>query len=106
MNWKHLHEGERAYGAYYFNAPAQHYHGVANPDGALEGEGPILENDSRLIEAHIRRLANGRPVDVVMQDLLETGKNRSLSNKSLSPHEKMLVRLATKSKLSIYRGNK
>jgi len=93
-----LHEGERAFGAYYFNAPAKYYHGVENPDGALEGLGPVLENDSRLIEAHIKRLANGRPVDVVVQDLLETGKKGSLS-----PYEKMLNRLASKSSLRIHR---
>ncbi|MHA2064754.1 MAG: hypothetical protein ACXABY_10305 [Candidatus Thorarchaeota archaeon] len=101
MSLYHLHEGERAIGAHYFNATAKHYHGVDNPDGALESGGPMLENDSRLIEQHIQRLASGRPVDVVVQDLLETGKN-----KSLSPHEKMLAKLATKSKLGIYRGTK
>jgi len=94
-----LHEGERAFGAWYFNAPAKYYHGVDNPDGAMDGVGPVLENDSRLIERHVQRLSSGRPVDVVVQDLLETGKN-----KSMSPHERMLSRLASKSKLNVYRG--
>ena len=92
-----LHEGERAIGAWYYNATAQHYHGVANPDGAMEGVGPVLENDSRLIERHIQRLSNGRPVDSVIHDLLEAGKKRALS-----PHEKMLRDLSNNSKLRVY----
>jgi hypothetical protein len=99
MDFEHLlHEGERAYGAWYYNATARHYHGVDNPLGAMDGTGPVLENDARMIERHIQRLSSGRPVDVVVQDLLETGKN-----KSMSPHERMLKRLSVKSKLGIYR---
>jgi hypothetical protein len=96
---RRLNEGERAIGAWYYNATAKHYHGVQNADGAMEGAGPVLENDSRLIERHVRRLSAGRPIDVVVQDLLETGKS-----KALSPHEKMLKALAVKSKLGIYKG--
>ena len=95
---KFLNEGERAIGAHYFNAPAKLYHGVDNPDGALEGAGPVLENDSRLIEAHVRRLADGRPIETVVQDLLETGKRTSMT-----PHEKMLVKLAMNSSMGIYK---
>jgi len=101
-----LHEGERAYGASYYNATAKFYHGIDSADGPLEGTGPILENDSRLIEAHARRLAGGRPVDVVVQDLLETGKNKSLTKKNLSPNARMLAKLASKSRLSIYQGTR
>lgn len=66
-----LHEGERAFGAYWFNATAKLYHGVDNFDGALEGVGPDLGNDSRLLERHIQRLTQGRPINNVIQDLLE-----------------------------------
>ncbi len=102
-----LQEGERAYGAHYFNAPARLYHGVPNPEGALEGVGPMLENDSRLIEAHIQRLVGGRPTDAIVQDLLETGRHKTTSPaRQLSPNEKMLARLASSSRLSIHRGNR
>jgi len=73
---RRLHEGERAFGAYYYNATAKLYHGVDNFDGALEGVGPNLGNDSRLIERHVQRLRQGRPIDVVVHDLLEQSKLR------------------------------
>lgn len=104
---EHLQEGERAYGAWHYNAPAQYYHGVSGPDGAMSGDGPVLENDSRVMERHIQRLSQGRPLDVVVQDLLETGsksKSPRENTKSMSPHEKMLMRLSSSSKLNVYRG--
>lgn len=66
-----LHEGERGYGSWYFNATAKHYHGVNNFDGPMEGVGPDLGNDRRLVERHLKLLNRGRPLDVVIQDLLE-----------------------------------
>lgn len=106
MKKRFLHEGERGYGAWHYSATAKLYHGVDNPDGVMDGQGPMLENDSRLIERHIQRLSSGRPVDVIVQDLLETGKEtgKRTSNKSLSPYEKMLNRLSATSKLRIHRG--
>lgn len=105
MFLKHLHEGERGYGASYYSATAKLYHGVDNAVGALDGPGPMLENDSRLIERHIQRLAVGRPADVIVQDLLETGAKKT-KTKRLSPYEKMLNRLSSTSRLNIYRGNR
>jgi len=104
-----LQEGERAYGAHYFNATARSYHGVDNPEGALEGQGPMLENDSRLIEQHIQRLIGGRPTDVIVQDLLETGKSKiqpKRPTKRLTPNQRMLARLSSKSKLNIHTGRR
>jgi len=66
-----LHEGERAYGATYYNAVARFYHGVDNPPGPMESTGPDLSNDNRLIERHVRRLTRNTPLDVVLTDLLE-----------------------------------
>lgn len=76
-----LHEGYQGYGAYYYNATAKHYHEVANPDGPLESSGPMLENDSRLIERHLRRLSQGRPVDAVVTDLLENSMKELLKSR-------------------------
>ena len=99
---KALHEGERAYGAWHYDATAKHYHGVDNPDGAMEGmlSGQVFENTSSLLN-HIHNVSNGRPVDVVVQDLLEAGK---IKIKAMSPNERMLSNLSSASKLNIYRG--
>ncbi len=102
---KQLHEGERAFGAYYYSATAKHYHGVDGSDGPLESVGPMLENDSRLIERHLKRLSAGSPVTVVVQDLLEASK-RKASTTILSPHAKMLNRLAKTSPFEVHIGKR
>jgi len=71
---KKLHEGERAYGSHWYNATAQMNYGVQNPDGPLESAGPMLENDSRLIERHIAMLTRYHPLEAVMTNLLEQAK--------------------------------
>jgi hypothetical protein len=73
---KLLQEGERAFGAYWYNATAKHYHGVNNFNGALDGIGPDLSNDRRLLEQHIQRLSTGRPMSNVLHDLLERNHPR------------------------------
>lgn len=103
---KHLHEGERAYGAYYYNAPARLYHGVDNPKGMLDGDGPILENNTQIMERHIKRLTYGRPVDIVVQDLLETSKFKRKSTHKSTPNTRMLAKLAKTSPFELHVGNR
>ena len=97
-----LHEGERGYGSWHFNAPAGEYHGVMQSPGAMEGVGPQLGNDSRLLENHLRNLQLGEPVSDVVQDLLETGKHRAKARQS--PYMRAMSAYAATSKMHVYQG--
>ena len=66
-----LKEGLGGYITHWYTATAKHYQDVDNFDGPLEGVGPDLGNDKRLIERHLERLSSGRPIDSVIKDLLE-----------------------------------
>lgn len=93
-----LTEGERGYGAWHYSATAGTYHGVSGSPGAMDGFGPNLANDGRLLENHLKNLQAGRPLASIVTDLLETGKNKKKSN-----YEKTLDTYANNSKLHIYR---
>lgn len=97
-----LTEGERGYGAWHYSATAQHYHGVLGADGVMEGTGPNLSNDDRLLENHLKNLQAGRPVDNVVLDLLETGRHKVQPQ---SVYMNAINKYASNSKLHVYRGS-
>ena len=101
-----LHEGERGYGSWHYSATAGEFYGVMGAPGAMEGVGPMLANDDRLLENHLKNLRLGRPVDVVIQDLLETGKIKAAKAlRNATPYEKTLNNYASSTKMHVYRGS-